>query len=202
MAEGYDDVVTNNRRFTVEKRGDPAGEVAWRFITHDDQIDTLGAERQTVKFDASQTYFWQATWRGNRFRLLIQRGGVGGQTIYDMSKPFAGSCLRSQPAHRLSRYASRTKRRVWCVSRQRDLPPDLDFGASASGVREQISAATSEEIGKRPAPAKGPAFFYADIRSAADCPRTVAAGRRSTRCGRSCRESTPTPRRSGRSVCR
>lgn len=97
MAEGYDDIVTNNRRFTVEKRGDPAGEVAWRFITHDDQIDTVGPERQTVNFDANQIYFWQATWRGNRFRLLIQRGGVGGQTVYDMSKPFAGRAYDPSP---------------------------------------------------------------------------------------------------------
>jgi hypothetical protein len=46
MGQNYDDIVTNERRMTVEKRGDPAGVVAWRFITHDDQIDTEGADRQ------------------------------------------------------------------------------------------------------------------------------------------------------------
>ncbi len=43
MAEGYSDIVTNDRRMTVEKRGNPAGIVAWRFITHDDRIETDGS---------------------------------------------------------------------------------------------------------------------------------------------------------------
>lgn len=97
MAQGDGDVVTNDRRMTVEKRGDPAGEVAWRFITHDDQIDTVGPERLTVNFDPSHTYFWQATWRANRFRLLIQDGGAGGRTIYDISKGFAGRAYDPTP---------------------------------------------------------------------------------------------------------
>ena len=42
MSEGLSDLITNERRFTVEKRGDPEGIVAWRFISHDDQIDTEG----------------------------------------------------------------------------------------------------------------------------------------------------------------
>jgi hypothetical protein len=90
MGEGYGDIVTNNRRMTVEKRGDPPGVVAWRFITHGDQVDTEGAEREVVQFNASLSYFWQATWRSNFFRLVIREGGVGGRTIYDKGKPFAG----------------------------------------------------------------------------------------------------------------
>ncbi len=50
MGEGFSDIVTNNRRMTVEKRGDPAGVVAWRFITHGDQVDTEGAEREYIPF--------------------------------------------------------------------------------------------------------------------------------------------------------
>ena len=65
MGQNYDDIVTNERRMTVEKRGEPAGVVAWRFITHGDQIDTEGAEREFVNFQASRTYFFQATWRNN-----------------------------------------------------------------------------------------------------------------------------------------
>lgn len=90
MGEGYSDIVTNDRRMTIEKRGDPAGIVAWRFITHDDQVDTEGPERQFVSFDASETYFWRATWRNNFFSLLINRGGVNGETIYEKGKPFDG----------------------------------------------------------------------------------------------------------------
>lgn len=90
MGQNYDDIVTNERRMTVEKRGEPAGIVAWRFITHDDQVDTEGAEREYVNFQASQTYFFQATWRNNRFSLLIREGGVDGGVIYNKGKNFQG----------------------------------------------------------------------------------------------------------------
>lgn len=90
MAQGFSDIVTNDRRMTVEKRGDPAGVIAWRFLTHDDAVDTEGPERQFVPFDASETYFWQATWRNNFFNLLIKKGGVNGEIIYEKGKPFQG----------------------------------------------------------------------------------------------------------------
>ena len=90
MSEGNSDITTNDRRFTIEKRGDPPGVIAWRLITHDDQIDTVGAERVKVNFDASKVYFWSAQWGGNRFNLLIQEGGVGGRTIYNFGKRYAG----------------------------------------------------------------------------------------------------------------
>jgi hypothetical protein len=90
MSEGNSDITTNDRRFTIEKRGDPPGVIAWRLITHDDQIDTVGAERVKVNFDASKVYFWSAQWGGNRFTLLIQEGGVGGRTLYNFGKHYAG----------------------------------------------------------------------------------------------------------------
>ena len=65
MSEGLVDLITNNRRFTVEKRGDPEGIVAWRMITHNDQIDTEGAEREFVSFDANLPYLWTAIWNGS-----------------------------------------------------------------------------------------------------------------------------------------
>src|SRR5439155_25570101 len=45
MAQGYSDFIENDRRMSVEKRGDPAGMIAWRFLTHDDRIETNGPER-------------------------------------------------------------------------------------------------------------------------------------------------------------
>jgi hypothetical protein len=89
MAEGYDDLITNDRRMTVEKRGDPEGIVAWRFITHDDQVDTEGAEREFVAFDPNQPYLFTATWNGV-FNVRIQRGGAGGPTIYNKGKAYRG----------------------------------------------------------------------------------------------------------------
>ncbi|MEQ1728199.1 MAG: hypothetical protein ABL982_07430 [Vicinamibacterales bacterium] len=97
MGEGFGDIVTNNRRMTVEKRGDPAGVVAWRFITHGDQVDTEGAERQFVEFLEELTYFFKATWRNNRFDLEIREGGVDGRTIYDRGKEFQGRAYDPNP---------------------------------------------------------------------------------------------------------
>jgi hypothetical protein len=97
MGKGYDDIVTNEYRMTVEKRGDPPGTVAWRFIARDDQIDTEGAEREIVQFDPSETYLWQATWRSNYFNVLIRRGGVNGQIIYDKGKHWEGRGYEPSP---------------------------------------------------------------------------------------------------------
>ena len=90
MSEGLSDIVVNDRRMTVEKRGDPEGIVAWRFISHLDQIDTEGAEREFVAFDASQPYLWTATWNGF-FNVRIQRGGSNGPTIYSKGKHYEGA---------------------------------------------------------------------------------------------------------------
>lgn len=90
MSEGLSDIVTNDRRFTVEKRGDPAGVVAWRFITREDQIDTVGKQRVRVDFLASRTYYWRATWGSNRFNLSIRDGGVDGNVVYSFGKPYGG----------------------------------------------------------------------------------------------------------------
>lgn len=89
MSEGLSDIVENDRRMTVEKRGDPEGIVAWRFISHEDQVDTEGAEREFVDFDPNQPYLWTATWNG-AFILRIQRGGVNGPTIYQKGKGYRG----------------------------------------------------------------------------------------------------------------
>ena len=97
MGQNYDDIVTNERRMTVEKRGDPAGVIAWRFITHGDQVDTEGAERTFYNFQASETYFWQATWRNNRFNLLIKEGGADGRLIYNLGKNFKGRAYDPTP---------------------------------------------------------------------------------------------------------
>jgi hypothetical protein len=97
MAEGYSDIVTNDRRMTVEKRGNPAGIVAWRMITHDDRIETVGAERVKVNFNANDHYFWRATWRNNRFNVLINEGGVFGRTVYNFGKPFEGRAYDPSP---------------------------------------------------------------------------------------------------------
>jgi hypothetical protein len=90
MTEGDSDITTNDRRFTIEKRGNPAGTVAWRIRTSNDQIDTQGAERVVRHFDPSHTYFWKAVWGGNRFNLQIKDGGANGTQIYSFGKGHNG----------------------------------------------------------------------------------------------------------------
>jgi hypothetical protein len=89
MSEGSADLITNDRRFTVEKRGEPPGIVAWRFITRETQIDTEGHEREEREFDPAQAYLWTATWNGF-FNVRIQQGGASGPTIYSKGKGYQG----------------------------------------------------------------------------------------------------------------
>jgi hypothetical protein len=91
MAQGYSDLTTNDRRMTVEKRGDPQGTIAFRFLTHDDAAETEGnSERRGYPFRADLEYFFQATWRSNFFNLHIKENGANGHTIYDFGKPYHG----------------------------------------------------------------------------------------------------------------
>jgi hypothetical protein len=90
MSEGLSDLIVNDRRMTVEKRGDPEGIVAWRFISHHDQIDTEGAEREFVAFDPGQAYLWKAVWNGS-FTVSIFRGGSSGEMIYSKGKHYDGA---------------------------------------------------------------------------------------------------------------
>jgi hypothetical protein len=91
MAQGYSDIIENDRRMTVEKRGDPPGTIAWRFLTHDDRIETEGAARVVYNFLEDHNYFYQATWRNNFFNLLIRDGvGPSGGGVYDGGKTWKG----------------------------------------------------------------------------------------------------------------
>ena len=95
MSQGLEDITTNPRRFTVEKRGgSDAGAVAWRVITSDDQIETIGAERTTHRFLFNNLYYWRATFGGDgrngAFNLTVADGGVGGSVFYDYGKEYSG----------------------------------------------------------------------------------------------------------------
>jgi hypothetical protein len=90
MAQGYDDFIENDRRVSVEKRGDPAGMIAWRFLTHDDRIETEGSERVVYNFLADQLYFFNISWRNNHFQVTINEGGVDGRSAYNYGKNWKG----------------------------------------------------------------------------------------------------------------
>lgn len=93
MSQGYDDITTNRRRFTIEKRGTTEpGSIAWRVISNEEAIETIGNERRTVSFTPALTYFWRATWATPAgFRLTIDEGGVSGRRVYDFSREYSGA---------------------------------------------------------------------------------------------------------------
>jgi hypothetical protein len=92
MIQGDDDqsITTNDRRFTLEKRGNPPGIVAWRMLTSNEQIDTVGKERVVRQFSPSKTYLWKATWGGNRYDAEIREGGANGAVMYRFGKHYRG----------------------------------------------------------------------------------------------------------------
>ena len=103
MREGLSDITTNDRRMTVEKRGG-TGMVAWRFITHNDQIDTVGGppngERKIVPFDDGHEYLWSANFRGKRFELTILERNTPTSTwrqIYRFGKNYGGDQYDPSP---------------------------------------------------------------------------------------------------------
>ena len=127
---GSNNITSNDRRFTIEKRGQPAGAIAWRVITSNDQIDTVGAQRVRREFNTSKTYFWKSTWGGGRFNLSIYEGGVGGKQIYSFGKGYGGSydphphdAFVGGPAGRAGRDSGTVNdiivRQVWLSNRPR-----------------------------------------------------------------------------------
>ena len=90
MAEGWSDITTNDRRMTLEKRGDPAGVIAWRFVSYLDVVDTVGKQRVKVEFNPNLDYLISATWRNQRFHVRIRQGGPNGKEIYSFGKPYVG----------------------------------------------------------------------------------------------------------------
>jgi hypothetical protein len=86
-------LVNNDRRMTVEKRSD--GNVAWRFITADDQVDTLGAERRSAGIRDEGTYLWTATWNGV-FTLRIQQLPAM-NVMYEFGKGYHGRAYDPNP---------------------------------------------------------------------------------------------------------
>ncbi len=91
MREGRAPITTNDRRFTIEKRGNPAGAIAWRVITSRDQIDTVGNSERVIRhFSADKWYLWTARFGDGRFNLTIREGGASGPVIYNFGKSYSG----------------------------------------------------------------------------------------------------------------
>jgi hypothetical protein len=101
MRRGGSDITTNEYRVTIEKRGDPAGIIAWRFrYGNEEQVDTEGAERRPHSFNPALEYFWRARWSPGRFDLEIFENGPAGNLVYSFGKSFSGA-YRPPDDHRV-----------------------------------------------------------------------------------------------------
>jgi hypothetical protein len=101
MREGDHDITTNEYRVTIEKRGDPPGIIAWRFrYGNDEEVDTIGGERVSYRFNESLEYLWQARWFPGRFDLDIFENGPFGARVYSFGKSYSGA-YRPHSDHRV-----------------------------------------------------------------------------------------------------
>jgi hypothetical protein len=91
MMQGYDDITTNERRFTVEKRSNAdKGKIAWRILQNGGDADTVGEERMFVDFQFPESYLFQAKYgNGIGFNLSIDHLGDRGN-IYNFGKGVDG----------------------------------------------------------------------------------------------------------------
>lgn len=98
MSQGYDDITTNDRRMTFEKRN--GGDIAWRLLTHGDQIDTIGPERLNIDFRPTgpdHHWFFEMSWRGNVFTPLIREHSANGRVVYRFPKHWVGRAYDPSP---------------------------------------------------------------------------------------------------------
>jgi hypothetical protein len=93
MSQAFDDIITNERRFTFDKRGD--GTIGWRFITHLQEVDTGPDQRKVYAFNFQLTYFWRFTWRGGFATATVMEGPAGGNgqdhVVYQVTNPYKGA---------------------------------------------------------------------------------------------------------------
>ena len=93
MQEGQDDFITNRYRVDVQYRGVkgvPPNSITFRALYGSAtdlsvryEPDTATRFASVYLLDPSTTYHWVATW-GSEFRVVVQSGGLGGSTLYNV----------------------------------------------------------------------------------------------------------------------
>ena len=91
MQEGFDDITTNDYRFTFEKRGRAyinPGATTWRMNMgdadeHNGRI--FDGDRIPLPYSDERWYFWKVTW-GTRTTSEVREDGPNGRIIYQTSR--------------------------------------------------------------------------------------------------------------------
>jgi hypothetical protein len=87
-----DDAAFNDNLYRMSVEVDGNGVIAWRFLTGPGPYIQIGpGERVPYNFHEDLTYFVQATWVANFFRVRFWEGGVNGALVYDFGKPYTGT---------------------------------------------------------------------------------------------------------------
>jgi hypothetical protein len=91
MQEGWNDITTNDYRFTIEKRGrdyDPSASfVTFRVIVGDatDHGRIFDGRRLPVPFSDDNWYFWKASWGPGYAEVEVRENDENGPVIYSQS---------------------------------------------------------------------------------------------------------------------
>ena len=96
MSHGYDDI-TDERSAGRRTRSVSDGTMAWRVITHNDQIETGSAERVFVQYNLTDTFAFGMDWHANVFSFYARQGGYKGKQIYAQSKHWSGAPYDPKP---------------------------------------------------------------------------------------------------------
>jgi len=102
MMEGFGDPVTNDYRFTFEKRGRDyvtPGAVTWRIITGESTNPSFVKDGVRVgkQFSDEQWYFWKLTWRTGFASAEVRVGSPQGPVLYSSSRATNGHPYRPSP---------------------------------------------------------------------------------------------------------
>lgn len=104
MLDGTGILTASRYQMNVQYRGNqgnPDNAIAFKAVWGHDSIrlePELHERQQSVVFlDPSRTYFWQATWEAQTFRLIVREDGVGGREIYNRFKTAPGGTYAPSP---------------------------------------------------------------------------------------------------------
>ena len=103
MQEGFGDIITNDYRFTAEKRGrdysSGPGAVTFRIITGESSNPgrVHDGVRTVVNFSDQKWYFWKAIWGTGYAGLQVREDGPDGRIIFNQRRGTDGHPYRPSP---------------------------------------------------------------------------------------------------------
>ena len=105
MADDPGNLVTSDHLMNVQYRGAPGNPdncIAFKALFGSEMFklepDLGRRSASVVTLDPGRAYHWKATW-DREFRLVVQEGGAGGNTIYNVGIDASGGVYAPSPEH-------------------------------------------------------------------------------------------------------